>query len=200
VSARAAAGYDALYVCDALSRFAGGAAAVELHLFAYLACLISVYDGRGPQEWQYEFVSTPAGAPYAETLAQESDRLRAAGRLLDSGPLLMLSSVGRDDLDAFRQFGSNRARRPHLNAACSAATLLPLPTVAYAITQEPGLRHALSARAPRTLLGDAELLLVDEQFRAVAGALVDQGGEHHDLLVPTSLWLSYLDASSRAAA
>lgn len=200
MSSRAGAGFDALFVCARLSRFAGGAAAVELHLFAYLACLVSIYDGREANEWQYAFVATPAGAPYAETLAQETDRLRAAGRLLDDGLLLVPSELGLRELDLVGDFASARARRPYLEAASAAASLLPLPTVVHAVTQEPGLRHALTAEASRALLGDAELTLVDEQFDAVAGALADRSSEHRDLLVPTTLWLSYLDVSSRQAA
>lgn len=200
MSGRGAAGHDALFVCDALSRFADGAAAVELHLFSYLSCLVSRYAGRQASDWGYEFVATPAGAPYAETLAQACDELRAAGRLLSQGPLLVLSDAGRADLEAIATFGSSRARRPYLEAACAAATFLPLPTVAHAVAQEPGLSHALRGRSPRRLLGDAELTLVDEQFRAVAEALGQHDAQEDDLLVPTNLWLSYLDAASQEAA
>jgi hypothetical protein len=200
LSARAGAAYDALFVTQALSRFAGGAAAVELHLFSYLACLVSVYDRKPADGWSYEFVATPAGAPFAEVLAQETDRLRAAGHLLDAGPLLVLSEPGQAELPLLSDFTFIRERTPYLEAACAAASLLPLPTVANAVSQEPGLRHALSAEATRHLLGDAELILVDEQFGAVTEALAERSGERHDLLVPTTLWLSYLNASSRHVA
>lgn len=200
MSVRAGAGYDALFVTETLSRFAGGAAAVELHLFSYLACLISLYDHRSVEEWLYPFVATPAGAPFAEVLAQETEQLRAAGLLLDEGPLLVLSEQGQVELELLGGFSSARARTPYLEAACAAASLLPLPTVAHAVSQEPGLRHALGADASRELLGDAELMLVDEQFGAITEALAERSGEHRDLLVPTTLWLSYLDATSRQVA
>lgn len=173
---------------------------MELHLFSYLACLVSVYDRKPTDAWSYEFVATPAGAPFAEALAQETDRLRAAGHLLDAGPLLVLSGRGQAELPILGGFSFTRERTPYLEAACSAASLLPLPTVANAVSQEPGLRHALSAEATRHLLGDAELTLVDEQFGAVTEALAERSGERRDLLVPTALWLSYLDASSRRVA
>lgn len=111
----------------------------------------------------------------------------------------MLSVAGWAELELLGGFSSAEARTPYLESGCAAASLLPLPTVAHAVSQEPGLRHALSAKASRELLGDAELILVDEQFGAVTEALSERSGEHRDLLVPTTLWLSYLDASSRVA-
>lgn len=200
MSSRPGAGHDALYISGALSEFAGGAAAVELHLFAYLACLLSVYDGRPAEEWRYAFVATPAGAPFAEVLATETDRLRAAGMLLDEGPLLILSDDGRELLASLGELSSSRHRAPYLEAGCSTASILPLPTVAHAVAAEPGLQNALQAAAPRALLGDTELTLVDEQFGAVTEALTERAPDRGDLLVPAALWLTYLDATSRQLA
>lgn len=200
MSARADAGFDALFITDALSAFADGAGVVELHLFAYLACLISVYDGRDASSWGYPFVATPAGAPYADTLAAECDRLRATGLLIDHGPLLRLGGQASDDLTFIRQFASARSRAPYLEAACAAATLLPLPSVTNAISQEPGLQQALGQHGSKELLNEAELMLVDAQFRAVNEALNEHSGSHSDLLVPTTLWLSYISAIARQVA
>lgn len=204
MSSRPEAGYDALFVAGALSAFADGAAAVELHLFAYLACLLSIYDGRSPEEWGYSFVATPAGAPYAESLAEQTDSLRAAGMLLDDGPLLIVSERGREFQDSIVGFSFNRGRAPYLEASCSTATVLPLPTVAHSVAAEPGLQNALQASAPRELLGDTELILVDEQFAAITETLVSDARDNRDggddLLVPATVWLSYLDASSRLMA
>ena len=197
MSSRTGSGHDALYIAKALSVFAGGAAAVELHLFAYLSCLVSIYDGHNADQWRYSFVATPAGAPYAEVLAEETDRLRAAGMLLDEGPLLILSERGRELLDSLGNLSSSRVRVPYLEAACAVASVLPLPTVAHAVAAEPGLQSALHATAPRQLLGETELTLVDEQFGAVTEALAERVPDHLDLLVPTALWVSYLDASTK---
>lgn len=199
MSSRTGSGHDALFISTALSRFAGGAAAVELHLFAYLGCLVSIYDGRNASQWDYSFVATPAGAPYAEALANETQRLRAAGMLLDRGPLLVPSESGTKMLDSLGHLATSQPRTRYLEAACAAASVLPVPTVAHAVATEPGLHNALDARAPRELLGDAELVLVDEQFAAVTEALAEHVTEPTDLLVPTSLWLAYLDASAKTA-
>jgi hypothetical protein len=199
VSSRTGSGHDALYISKALSAFAGGAAAVELHLFAYLGCLVSIYDGHSADQWHYSFVATPAGAPYSEVLAQETDRLRASGMLLDQGPLLVLSGRGKELLGSLSDLSSGRERAPYLEAACAVASVLPLPTVSHAVAAEPGLQNALHASAPRELLGEADLTLVDEQFGAVTEALAERVPERADLLVPTALWLGYLDARSRQA-
>jgi hypothetical protein len=199
MTSRSGSGHDALFISRALASFAGGAAAVELHLFAYLGCLMSIYDGRTPSQWQYSFVATPSGAPYAEVLAGETQRLRAAGMLVEEGPLLAPSRQGQELLESLRDLSASQERAPYLEAACAAASVLPLPTVAHAVAAEPGLQNALGAHAPRELLGDAELTLVDEQFGAVTEALAERVAEKADLLVPTSLWLSYLDAVSKGA-
>jgi hypothetical protein len=200
MSPKAFAGFDALYIVDALARFAGGAGAVELHLFAYLACLVSVYAQNDPDEWGYEFVATPSGAPYAETLADEADRLQAAGRLLQSGPLIVLSAAGAADLSTLSRFATVQSRRRFLDAGCSSATLMPLPAVTNAIAREPGLQQALTGDSPKELLRRADLILVDEQFSAVAEVVATANRTQIDLLGPTTLWLSYLIESSPAAA
>lgn len=200
MSAQGSAGFDALFITDALSGFAAGAGVVELHLFAYLACLVSIYDGCEASDWQYEFVATPAGAPYAAALAAECDRLRATGLLVDQGPLLKLSPLAEADITVIRRFATARARTPYLDAACSAATLLPLPNVTNAIANEPGLQQALRQHGSKELLNQTELMLVDTQFRAVSDALAERPGTHADLLVPTTLWLGYLNATTRAVA
>jgi hypothetical protein len=200
MSSSVSAAFDALVITDALDRSADGAAAAELHVLAYLACLISFYDNRHPDAWAYGFSATPAGAPYAHVLAEECDRLRAAGRLLDEGEVLVLSSAGAEDLEALAEFSSCRARLPYVEAACASATLRPLPTVADALAYEPQLQRALDRRAPRQLLTPTGLMLVDGQLRAVARVLGERSPIKRDLLVPTTIWLNYLRSSGEHSA
>lgn len=194
-----AAAFDALAVTSALERSAHGAAVAELHIFAYLSCLIGIYNGTTPQLWQYDFTATPAGAPYAHVLDREVDRLRASGRLLDSGDLLVLSQLGADDLEQLRSFPSLRARAPYVDAACATASLQPLPSIADAIAQEPQLQASLGLHGSRELLSDSGLLLLTRQFSVLKEALAERGPASQDLLVPAAVWLGYLAAVARAA-
>lgn len=185
--------FDALAIARHLERIAGSAAAVELHVFAYLACLLSVYDGRGPREWGYSFSATPAGSPFATSLADATDRIRAAGWLVDRGPSMVLSSAGLSELEALSAFPSQAPRLRYIEAATSAATLLPLPAVADALMYEPQLRRALDYLASSDELLDAQGVdMLMEQFIAISDALAETAPERGDLLVPAVVWLSYL--------
>lgn len=194
MSVRVAAAFDALAVTSALARTATGAAAAELHLFAYFSCLIALYDGRPPEAWQYQFTATPAGAPYAHILAEEVDRLRAAGLLLDEGDLLVLSEPGATALRMLRDFPSFQDRASYVEAACGTATLRPLASISDSLTEEPQLQRALEHNAPRELFTEIGQEFVARQFEAVRAALAEAGSPAGDLLVPAAIWLGYLTA------
>lgn len=194
----ASAGFDVLVIADRLTNTEGGAAPAELHVFSYLACLMSLYDGSEPERWSYDFVATPAGAPYALALARECDRLRAAGRLLDRSDLLILSRQGLEDVTQLRVFASLAQRERYLEASCSATKLLPLPSIADALSFEPQLSRALEAPATRELFKPAGQALLDVHFRALADALRERSPDTSDLLVATTVWLAYLSTSGRS--
>jgi hypothetical protein len=217
------AAYDALRMCRALERAGTGATAAELQVFAYLACLISIYDRHAPAEWGYAFTATPAGSPYAKSLAETTDRLRARGLVVDRvaprhrrpqapvaeeqsvktgtgvAPIVLhISALGADELQALATLSSCRRRERFLEAATSAARLMPLPSVSDAVTYEPNLRRALSRLAMTELLDDEGVTTVQEQFEALADALREQPGQGTDLLVPTAIWITFLAETADA--
>jgi hypothetical protein len=197
VTTRASAGFDALVIVDRLGRTEGGATPAELHVFSYLACLMSLYDGRVPGEWAYGFAATPSGAPYAVALADECDRLRAAGKLIDRREVLMLTDPGREEVTLFRSLASFSARERYLEASCAAATLLPLPAVADALSLEPQLQQALRAPSARELFKAAGCALLDQHFSALSDTLRQRSPDTSDLLVAVTVWLTYLTISGR---
>lgn len=195
------AAFDALAICRDLSRSAGGATASEVQVLAYLACLLSIYDGHDADRWGYSFAATPAGSPYARQLAQATDRIRAVGWLVDRGPVVVVSDTGAVEFDALAAFPSNRPRLRYLDAATAAATLLPLPAVADALAYEPQLRRALEYLGGLDeLLDDEGLRLVRPHFAAVAEALEAASAGQGGLLVPAVVWLSYLAETGENAA
>lgn len=215
--------YDALRTCRALGRAGAGTTAAELQVFAYLACLISIYDGHTAADWGYTFTATPAGSPYAKSLAETTDRLRARGLIVDrpaprhrrpkapvveessdskrrwpAPTVLDLSSPGADELEALATLSSCRRRERFLEAATSAAQLMPLPSVTDAVTYEPNLRRALTRLAKTELLDEEGVATVKNQFEAIADALHEQPGQACDLLVPTAIWITFLSETADA--
>lgn len=187
------AAFDALAICRQLGRNAGGATAAEVQVLAYLSCLLSVYDGQEATTWGYSFAATPAGSPYAPDLAEATDRIRAAGWLVDRGPVVVVSDAGTSEFEALSTFPSKRPRLRYLEAATAATTLLPLPSVADALAYEPQLRRALDHLGGLDELLDEEgVRLIEPHFTAVAEALADVSAAGDELLVPAVVWLTYL--------
>lgn len=217
--------YDALWTCRALDGPTRGVTAAEMQVFAYLACLVSIYDQRNVADWGYTFTATPAGSPYAKRLAETSDRLRARGLIVDrlasqgrrrrapvpddvhtysaTPTVLTLSSLGEQEFTALSRLPSCRDRERYLETATSAAQLMPLPSVSDAVTYEPNLRRALNRVATTELLDEDGVAVITLQFEAVAEALRGHSGTAQDLLVPIAVWVSFLaetaDAERRAA-
>lgn len=188
----AAASFDALRLCAEISAASGaGAVAAEIHAFAYLGCLLSVYEDRPPDEWGYGFRVTSAGAPYSDELDSAMRTLRAGGMIVSRGHSFDLSSPGRADLELLCTHGTNRARLRYLSSAAGTALLMPLPTVTSALSREPQLQEFLGAPTARDLLDEVGVEAVKTHFEVIARVLAnhDLGG---DLTVPASLWLAAL--------
>lgn len=190
---------DALLIVEALERDGGGAMEAEIHAFAYLACLLAVYDGRSPAWWEYRFTATRSGAPYAHVLADTTDELLAAGAVVVGERGLVLSARGRSERELLGAL-SLSVRTRYLEAATATALMLPLPSVPAALTLEPQLRSALAWTSARELLEPEGLRLVHEQFEAISVALeTDRDVLREDLMVPAVVWLAYLlEADERA--
>jgi hypothetical protein len=188
----AAATFDALWLADALQRSVDGGSRAELHTLAYLGCLLAVFDGRAPAWWAYRFTATRAGAPFAQALSEGVDAAEQAGMFRRRGHVLRLTDRGRRELDVTAGWPLNARRVRYLDAASATALAIPLPSVADALSFEPGLRRALRFVKVRALLDEAGLALLEAQFAALESALAQQPRAEEDLMVPAVVWLTYL--------
>jgi hypothetical protein len=191
----ALASFDALQISESIGVASqSGAAPAEVHAFAYLGCLLSVYDRRPSAEWGYQFHATPAGAPFAPALDEALKILRASGLLVLQEDTFVLSSVGREDLNALGTHSVNSARLRYLKSATATAVLMPLPMVTNALSREPQLQRILGAPSSRTLLDTAGVDVVNSHFRIISEGFDERKVSDSDLTLPAMVWLSALAA------
>ncbi|MFF3911667.1 hypothetical protein ACFYZJ_38385 [Streptomyces sp. NPDC001848] len=183
--------FDTLTITKELSVVSGGATEGEISLFAYLSCLLSVYEGNPPSEWGYQFSATHTAAPYSESLASAVDELKISSLLVQSSSGLQLSNGGLEEWNQYASLGRFQARMPYLTGACGSTLLMPLPAVGESISAEPSLRRALELSSKRELLGEGGRETLMEHFRAVSEAVP----EADDLMIPAVVWLEYLSTT-----
>ncbi len=129
--------FDVLYIACSLQRTAGGVVAAELHLFAYLACVLWLYTGRAADSWGYPFVGTELGAPFSRDVDTAIAELAARGFLVEPQNRMRPSAVARDRLRAFQDLRLNRDRVDCLHAACSSTSAFSLGMIGAALAQDP---------------------------------------------------------------
>lgn len=201
--------YDTLFISNKLSKKYGDAAISEAHLLAYLACLLSLYDGRPASEWDYLFVVGNAHAPYAREVEESIETLVengfAAISTTDHEDYIQITESGISELDILSQFGNISWRLPYLNGACETLLLMPLSSVKTAIRNEPTMLslavHSTTIKADqldiphkkrRQSLVDessASINVLYDQFDSLRKAL---GDKHLDMLIPAITWLQFM--------
>jgi hypothetical protein len=183
--------FDTLTITKELSVVSGGATEGEISLFAYLSCLLSVYEGNPPSEWGYQFSATHSAAPYSDSLASAVNELKISSLLVDSSSGMQLSNEGLEEWRQYAPLERFQARMPYLAGACGSTLLMPLPAVGESISAEPSLRRALELSSKRELLGEGGRETLMEHFRAVSAAVP----EAEDLMIPAVVWLQYLSTT-----
>lgn len=186
---RAYAAFDVLVLGENLSRILGGVGRGELHLFAYMSCLLFLYRGNPVTDWQYSFAATPHSAPYSLALDGAVDDAEESGFLEKTGEFYACNDMGRSELEALRQLSTLSEREMFLEAAASSALAMPPGVVRRALATEPQLNAARQLGSGRPLLDEASLGGLYEHFAALRSALEM---EDADLLAPAVLWLEYL--------
>lgn len=191
--------FDLLWILNSLTheRQLG---ASEPHLFGYLACVMSIYDGRDPSWWGYSFTTTRAGAPFAEDLAEALPLAVGAGLVVQEGSVISLTTAGESDAGSLRRLPSMASRLVYLRAATNAALALPLPTITEAVSSEPQLAQAVRLGQARALFDENGLALLRphlDGLRDLHGASA-ASDPVADLSVRGILWLSYLVGRGKA--
>jgi hypothetical protein len=181
--------FDCLYIAAQLQDRLGNVAEVELHTFAYLACLLSLYRHRPVADWGYAFAGTKNGSPFSHDLSEAVQILRLAGCFRAEGNLLLLTERGKVERVELQELSDLSARLPFLEGACGSALCLPVGLIRHALLNEPTLRPSVKHDASRPLLEGPGTELLYEQFRTLSNLV---GVKVDELMVPAVAWLSFL--------
>lgn len=190
------AAFDCLYIGNRLQKALRNFAAAEAHMLAYLACLLSLYRNQPVSDWGYGFSGTRNGSPFSFDLNAAFDALRSAGLVAAQGDYFTLTTDGEHECAELSVLSMNQERIECLDGACSCLLTMPIGIVRNALLQEPMLRPVAHLTDARPLLEGPGLELLYEQFKELSAAI---GVEVVDLMVPATVWLSYLAGVARSS-
>ena len=75
------AAFDSLYISAALGTNIRRPVVAEIHAFAYLACLLSLYRGQPVSDWGYGFAGTRDGSPFSPEIEGAVRAMASTGYL-----------------------------------------------------------------------------------------------------------------------
>jgi hypothetical protein len=186
--------FDCLFVATRLRIQATSFSTQEIHLFAYLACLLWLYRERAVTDWGYEFVGTELGAPFSREIDLALNELLERGYLRKVHNRLNPTELSKQPLHDLSQLDMNQERVECLQAACSSTAAFSVGMVSSALANEPELSRAKAVPSSRLLLEDAARAQLYMQFEALRIELYKRG---NDLRLPAVVWLSALYRSSK---
>ncbi|MFI6160314.1 hypothetical protein ACIA59_10235 [Micromonospora haikouensis] len=185
----------------------------EIHTFAYLGCLLNVYDGRPASSWGYSFSAVPPAVPFSATLSSTLENLSSLGLLarselgelplaaessedrgLPSVARFRLTDSGKQEQQFLSSLETMRLRERYLSAAVSTSLIYSVPAVVNSLIHEPQLWQAAKAVGPRKLLVAISSRPLYDQFEALKDAL---GRDVHHLSVPATVYVGYLEEHAR---
>jgi hypothetical protein len=181
--------FDCLFIGHHLQATTGSFANAELHLFAYLSCLLWLYRRQVVTDWGYEFAGTELGAPFSQQIDLAVNELLARGYFLRLGDRLQMTDDAEQDLRTFAELELNRDRIECLQAATASTTALSIGMVATALAHEPELSRARALPANRLLLDELGRTQLYTQFDVLRQGL---NQESRDLRLPAIVWLAAL--------
>ena len=185
---------DSLYIIRCLRDEGVSPGIAEVHLFAYLGCLLWLYRTNNLADWGYSFAGTELGAPYSVAIGAAVQEMVGRGILSRTTDGLLLSTKAAERLKPIEQLSINRPRLECLRAACESAVPLTPGIINSALAEEPELKRARATPVNRPLLEEAARSQLYEHFEALR---LGFEGRQVDLRLPAVVWLSALYRAAR---
>lgn len=188
--------YDALAISAKLAASFESVAPSEIHLFAYLSCLLSLYSGKTVSDWGYGFVATENGSPYSPEVDDALRFLVREGYFYESNGYLSLINEGLQDYTELGELLRNQEREPFLSGSCASVLAMPIGVIRQAISTDHDMTVAPAFGVTRGLLTDSSVEDLHDAFALLSEQI---GVGVNDLMVPAVVWLNYLSQTSEVS-
>ena len=168
----------------------------EIQFFAYLSCLLSLYDGHPVSEWNYGFIKSNLGSPYSSDIHSSLELLISNGSIVESDEnFFQVTDKGNKNLAFFKTQTQLNWRCVYLETACRSLSVLPYGAIKEALIREPVILSARNSLTSKSLLENSnpatEALHI--QFASLKSALE---GQYKSLIGPAIVWIESLNSNS----
>src|SRR5258706_5274031 len=147
--------FDCLAIGKGIQTAMGNFSPEELHIFGYLACLLSLYRRQPVSEWGYIFILSEEGVPFSHDISQSFDQVCQLGYLRSLGHYYGLSSAGESLLEQLKPLQQYSKRLPIIEGACASLLAIPMNAVRDAVTNVPEIKRAIAVKSARVLLTES---------------------------------------------
>lgn len=182
--------YDALSISLKLSDTKPSISEIELHLFGYLACLLSLYKRRPASTWKYEFALTKYAFPFSPSLHKAIDALIINRYFVTHEGIVKTTSTATSEYRELTEFSLYSEREEFLEVACSCALVIPGGNIRDSLTNLPPIKSQMRLEQSADILGDISIRILHDHFEFLYNII---GRTTEDLIIPALAWLYYLD-------
>ena len=187
-SLQSAALIDVVYLVGLAPSSLAPISIAEMHLYGYLANLVSLNRGVPVSDWGYAFSMTAEGFPFAHGLEEaRANLMRRSIIRADDGGLRAEEDFLDAELAILDGLVQCARRKEWFDDAFASALNLPRGAVRDAINRSPGVAGSLRNRRASTLLKEADVENIYDEFALIKEVL---GPEVEGFLQPVVVWLS----------
>ena len=181
--------YDVLFIITELSDSVEEITENDIHLFAYLSCLLSIYRKRPAAFWGYNFAFTDYGYPFSNDLQSSIVKHSSSGNTISRDQCIKVSTSGESMLNALGEMSVNSIRDDFLMAACNCSLAFPIGYIRSSILGQYDYIGSLRIGQSKLLLTSESREVIYDELSLIKDLI---GINVKDLLVPSTIWLNYL--------
>lgn len=178
--------FDSIAISVRLAKNLGNILVPEIHLFAYLSCLLSLYRQKPISEWQYQFAGTKEGSPFSYDIEAALSVIINDGFLEQKNEFFEITPETLVEYDTLKSISLNASREEFIAGACNSIFALPITIIRKALANDPEMRLASELSMTRPLLDESVLDNIYETFGIMSEKI---GVNIRDLMVPAVVWL-----------